>query len=85
MDLNAIIYSMKPPILGDRILCKRIVDDNADFIAIFGLISNRTNLTTDQIISLEDDEVQTILVNIAASITKAKILENIGKGLNIDA
>lgn len=80
MNLELVTYSTKPVNLGEHILCQRA--GKGDFEAMASYILARTNLTSEQIIELDDDEVLAVINKIGEAVVSSIVLQQISKAID---
>lgn len=78
--MREIIYSSKPITLGNMIDIQRFQSES-DSEALLELILDRTDLTEEEAIQLDMDDIDVIVSNLVTALEQAIALRNLGKSL----
>lgn len=81
MNLDQIVYSTKSITLREMIIAQRVAQGEASAIVEFLLL--RTNLTEEQALDLDLEDITVISNHIQEAIKTSQILESISKQLGL--
>lgn len=81
MNLDKLICSTKPSSLGEKILCQRAAAGNWEAMAALVLI--RTNLTEEEVLSLDDEDLAKVMALINTAVVSGVHLQKLAEDLII--
>lgn len=79
--MRDITYSSKPITLGNMIDIQRFQSEG-DSEALLELILDRTDLTEEEAVQLDMDDIDVIVSSLVLALEQAIALRNLGKSLN---
>ena len=80
MNLDSVTYSTKPLTLADHILSQRSA--KGDYEAMAGYILNRTDMTSEQILALDDEELLIVVTKIGQAVLNSIVIQQISRALD---
>ncbi len=76
--MREIVYSTRPPTLGLLVLVRALSEPDPDPRNMVALLLARTDLTEEEVLALDMDEVDEVLVRIRKGVEQAQVLAQLG-------